>query len=611
MAGEPGSPVDSLPDPNLVSPQLTVRAIGTGMLLGALLTPCNIYSGLKIGWSFNMSVAAALLSYALWKTLEQATGAQPWGLLENNINQTAASASASIISSGLVAPIPALAILTGQQLPWGLLAVWVLSVSLIGVVVGVGLRQQMILREALPFPAGVATAETVREIYGKGAEALARVHVLLTAGVVAGVVKLVSELLVQIPRLGPPLSVPSKGALKAAGVPSVSLHNLGFVLDPSLLMLGFGAIIGIHAGASLLLGAVVAWGVIGPWGLTAGWVEPGPAGPDRFWFGSMVKWLLWPGVTMMVTASLASVAFSLPSMVLGKSNPRGTADQTAAPFSDEVPRRWFLLGLLGALVFAVITQASFFNISILVAIFAVLLTFVLAIVAARVSGETGITPIGALGKVTQLTFGVLVPGQTAANLMTANVTGGAAGQCADLLHDLKAGLILGASPRLQAIAQVFGVLTGSLVGSAVYLVLIPDPKGMLLTKEWPAPAVATWKAVAEVLQQGFGALPPNTVTAMVIAALVGLGLVILEKTLPTRAVKWVPSAPAMGLAFVVPAWNSLSLFLGAFAGFVLFRVARTWTDRFLLAGASGLVAGEGLAGVAAILGKLLFSDGEG
>ena len=35
------------------------------------------------------------------------------------------------------------------------------------------------------------------------------------------------------------------------------------------------------------------------------------------------------------------------------------------------------------------------------ATFSVLLTFLLAIVAARVSGETGITPVGAMGKVTQ------------------------------------------------------------------------------------------------------------------------------------------------------------------------------------------------------------------
>ena len=49
--------MDALP-----RPELTVRAVATGMLLGAALTPCNVYSGLKIGWSFNMSIAAGLLA---------------------------------------------------------------------------------------------------------------------------------------------------------------------------------------------------------------------------------------------------------------------------------------------------------------------------------------------------------------------------------------------------------------------------------------------------------------------------------------------------------------------------------------------------------------------
>ena len=108
------------------------------MLLGGLLVPCNVYTGLKIGWSFNMSITAALLSLAFWKTAERTLGTSPWGLYENNINQTAASAGASIVSAGLVAPIPALAILTGNQLPWHILAVWTFCVSILGVMVAVG-----------------------------------------------------------------------------------------------------------------------------------------------------------------------------------------------------------------------------------------------------------------------------------------------------------------------------------------------------------------------------------------------------------------------------------------------------------------------------------------
>jgi uncharacterized oligopeptide transporter (OPT) family protein len=46
----------------LTEQNLTLRAIASGMLIGALLTPCNIYSGLKIGWSFNISIIALLLS---------------------------------------------------------------------------------------------------------------------------------------------------------------------------------------------------------------------------------------------------------------------------------------------------------------------------------------------------------------------------------------------------------------------------------------------------------------------------------------------------------------------------------------------------------------------
>ena len=45
----------------------TFRAIATGIVIGVLLTPCNVYSGLKIGWSFNMSITAGLLSFAFWR----------------------------------------------------------------------------------------------------------------------------------------------------------------------------------------------------------------------------------------------------------------------------------------------------------------------------------------------------------------------------------------------------------------------------------------------------------------------------------------------------------------------------------------------------------------
>lgn len=570
-------------------PQLTLRALVTGMVIGGVLAPCNIYTGLKIGWSFNMSIAAALIGLALWRLME-VFGVRRFGLMENTINQTAASAAAAIVSSGLAAPIPALALVNGTQLSWAWLACWLFVVSFLGVMVAVGLRRQMLLRSGLPFPAGMATAQTLREIYSHGAEATARVRVLFASLTLAAALKLGQEFMFTVSRWSPTLTLPGRSA---------SLHNLGFALDPSLLMIGFGAIVGLKVGLSLLLGALIAWGWIGPWTIARGWTEPGA--PEAVWFGPMVEWLLWPGVALMVSASLTTVVAAGWHRHRRREPLAGI--ETAAAIG-EVPAAWFRSGAVIAGLISVVAQMALFGIALYAAVIATLLAFGLAIVAARVAGETGITPIGATGKVTQVSFAVITPGNISNNLMAANVTGGATDQCADLLHDLKAGMLLGAAPRFQAIAQLFGVATGALVGSAAYLLLIPDPHSMLLTPEWPAPAVATWKAVAEVLQGGAGSLPPGSVPALIVAAITGVALALIAELVPTWG-RWMPSGSAMGLAFVIPAWNSVSLFLGALIGAALSRLAPHWAARFLLAIAAGLVAGESLAGIAAAASRLL------
>jgi hypothetical protein len=67
----------------------------------------------------------------------------------------------------------------------------------------------------------------------------------------------------------------------------------------------------------------------------------------------------------------------------------------------------------------VIAQVMIFDIHWLVATLAVPIAFLLAMVASRVVGETGIPPIGAIGKVSQLSTGIIAPGETTANLIAA------------------------------------------------------------------------------------------------------------------------------------------------------------------------------------------------
>ncbi len=558
------------------SPQLTWKSITTGMALGGTLSICNLYTGLKIGWGLNMSITGILLAFAFWHVVSKASGRRVsmMGQLENNVNQSAVSAGGAVTSAGLVSAIPALTLLDGVTLSWWQLSLWMCTVCFVGIAVAMGLRTQMIIRDQLPFPGGVSCAQTLKEIYATGSEAMQRVAMLGSAAVVGGLVK-VAEILKWTKRTDMGLTVNGSSA---------SVYSVA--LDPTLLMVAVGGLVGLRTCVSLMIGAIGGWIVLGSWIVDTG-RSPAQRGP-------IGEWILWPGVTLMVVASLVSFSFSIPS-ILRAFRPSG--DRTGGGGdTGEVSRHWFFVSLVAALVLAVALQSWFFGISWWAAIAAVILSFALAVVASRVSGETNVTPVGAMGKVTQLAFAVLMPKSVAANLMSASVTAGAASQCADLMHDLKCGYILGGVARKQVVGQILGSVAGALVGSAFYLILVPDPQTMLLTTEWPAPAVAQWKAVAEVFRDGFDALPPGTLTAMKIAAIAGVVLPVLAKVLPAKAALFVPSAAAIGLAFVIPFSNSLSMFIGGLIAGGLTWAFPVWSARFLVTVCAGVVAGESLVG---------------
>jgi len=561
--------------------ELTLRALITGLLLGAALTPCNVYAGLKIGWSFNMSIIALLLGFGFWRSLSATAGTAPWSRKESNISQTAASSAASIISGGLVAPIPAHALITGQSLTLVPMMAWVFSVSFLGIWVAWYLRPLLVERSALRFPAGMATLETLNDVFGHGREALRRIAVLSAAALASAGLKAIDAFVTILPKWAP----------------TPWLGQFTFSLEPSLLLLGFGGIIGLRVGLSLLAGALLAWGVLAPWLLDTARVVP-PADASASLFGPLVEWLLWPGVSLMVCASLTS--FLLNGIAAWRSRSTAGGDTAPAGWLAGASGTGPVLGLAIASGLTVVLQTTLFDISVFMAVLAVPFAMLLATVAARVVGDTGIPPIGAIGKVSQLGFGVLAPGQAVTNLMTANVAGGAAGQCADLLNDFRTGHGIGAHPGRQVIAQCVGVLTGSLVGVVVYLALIPDP-AMLLTEQWPAPAVATWKAVAETLAVGLAAVPAAARMAMVLGALAGVAIALAEALLPEGRRHHVPSPVALGLAFVIPASVSVMMCLGAVMVALLSRWRPALASRYAITASAGLIAGESLMGVAAAL----------
>jgi uncharacterized oligopeptide transporter (OPT) family protein len=185
------------------------------------------------------------------------------------------------------------------------------------------------------------------------------------------------------------------------------------------------------------------------------------------------------------------------------------------------------------------------------------------------------------------------------NLMTANISAGATSHAGDLLTDLKSGYLLGANPRRQFIAQFFGVLAGSLVVVPVYFILVPSPD-MLGTEKWPAPAALVWRGVAELLSKGVGSLPPSARAGLVIGALLGIIIPLIEMRFP-RQKKYIPSATGLGLAFTINGYNSVSFFTGACLALWLAKSRPRMSEKYTVPVASGIIAGESLMGVAIAL----------
>jgi len=200
----------------------------------------------------------------------------------------------------------------------------------------------------------------------------------------------------------------------------------------------------------------------------------------------------------------------------------------------------------------------------------------------------------------QLTYGVLIPQSMTANLMTAGITAGAALSSADLLNDLKSGYLLGANPRRQFIAQFSGIFTGTIASVLGFYVLAPDATSLIgeagRDPKFAAPGAQQWRAVAEVFKYGFASLHPMARTCIMWGLAIGVVLALVEALLP-RYRKWLPSASGIGLGLILPFFNPLAMFTGALMAWAFEKISKRASDRYMIAIASGLIAGESIMGV--------------
>lgn len=580
------------------TPQLTLRAVVMGMLLGGFMSLSNLYVGLKTGWGLGVAITACILSFAIWTTLRKLF--PKWTksdmtILESNVMQSTASSAGYSTGGTMVSAISAYVIVTGGHMHWAVLTAWTFFLAILGVSMTIPMKRQMINIEQLRFPSGVAAATTLQSLHNKGDEAMRQARSLFTAGGIGMVVAWFRDAMSIITPKFSLQSVYNIPWLNVSGIPALKYT---FGIEGSLLMVAAGAIMGFHVAWSLLLGAIINFGFLAPYMYKIGAIHD-------LGYRGIVSWSMWAGAAIMVASGIVSFSMQGKTMVRAftsfakKKNPGETTDENPMD-KIEVPNSWFLWGVLVSGIACVAILKIVYNTHIWMGILAVLMTFVLALVACRATGETDTTPIGAMGKITQLTYGIIAPGNMVTNLMTAGVTAGAAGSSADLLTNLKCGYLLGANPRKQFLAQFFGVFAGTAIIVPAFYLIVPTAK-VLGSDQFPAPGAQVWAGVAKMLSNGFASLHPTAQAGLFIGLLIGAAIPLLEKFMPKKAKPFIPSAMGLGLALVIPAWNSISMFIGALIAFV---VAKKWPktdDAYTVPVASGLIAGESLMGVAIAL----------
>ena len=576
--------------------QLTWRAVLMGSVLGAVLSLTNLYIGLKSGWGMGVAITACILSYAIWTTFVRIGLAKvPMTILENNCMQSCASSAGYSTGGTLVSAFAAFIMLNGHALPLPLTFAWVFFLAVLGVTMAIPMKKQMINIEQLRFPSGVAAAETLRALHSHGAKGMRAAKALGIAGAIAAIDNFIHDGFAVIPKLAAFSSdtLCTKFSAFLFG-PTWVGRTVMFSWEP--IFIASGAIMGMRVCISILIGSFACWMLYVPALQNIGLIKTTGG------FRECVQWTLWPGVSCMVFASLLNFILqwriSLRAFLdLGKIFSRKSKFPTEME-AIETPMSWFAVGQFISLVALALLAHASFGMPYWQSALAVVLSFALALVACRITGETDTTPIGPLGKVTQLTFGALSPGNMNVNLMAANITAGAAGSSADLLTDLKSGYLLGANPRKQFLAQFAGIFIGTVVSVFAFTLIVDKPE-VIGSDQFPAPAAQTWAAVAQALSKGFEALATAKVWSIAIGGVVGIVFAILPVIFPKQE-KYLPSASGFGLAWIFQWYYGVLFFIGAIISWWFQKKSPAKAEEFTFPVASGVMAGGALMGVAII-----------
>lgn len=625
--------------------ELTLAAVVLGVFQGIILNLAFCYAALKLGFSLGGSTVAAIMGYALLRGVYR-----KGTMVENNINQTIAS-GINTAGTGIVFTVPALFLLnqkwqqdgTGSlEFAWLPLAIAGVAGAILGVVVIIPLRKQMIEMDRLRFPTGVAVTTIIRA----GSTGIDKAKLLAIGFLIAAVWKLITL----SPLLDPPITGPltpdeiagieapfvekvrdryeldesasltsnqqaevtemATGARQEAvvkkrgwGILHEELYFGCNIIPPqfapvlylSLMNLAAGMLAG-RGGLPFFAGGLLSWWVIAPWAVYRGWVAPELVemygGVDWAVYLKMLRPL---GIGTLVGGALMGVVMAFPAI---KSALRSlaTAARTAGAGSkvggDELSLKTLIGGTLLSLVLffvaSIMTEGVTVAQAILSSVVGTVWLGLAALIVAQATGMTDISPMSGMALISVTLMMVLLNGNIAASMVVGVAVCVAIGQGADMMQDLKTGFMIGARPVRQQVVQFAVTWLGALVALGAVYALWSGGEGGTggfgPGTSLPAPQGGALMGIIDAVKSGNVPVDKYLMGALVggclgAAPMPGLGVLV-------------------GLAMYLPFSITLGYGLGCLCQMAIQKVKGVeFCEHKLVPLCAGLIVGEALTGM--------------
>ncbi len=569
-----------------VTPELTVTSIIVGMLLAVIFGAANAYLGLKVGMTVSASIPSAVIAMGIIKMILRKNSA-----LEVNMVQTIGSSGESL-AAGAIFTLPALFIWASEGImdKPGIVEITLIAVigGLLGILFMVPLRNALIVKEhgVLPYPEGTACAEVI--LAGEKGGASAKT---VFAGM--GFAALFKFIIDGLKLVAGEIAVTFKGF---AG-------TIGTQIYPAVMSVGY--ICGPRISSFMFSGGVLSWLVLIPLIVFFG----GEAVQTPFVgggaYGIWSKYIKYIGAGALVAGGFISLIKTMPLIVKTFAEAiKGISLKADASGKRTEKDMNFLFVILGVLILTLIIWiVDIIPVPFVGAIIIVIFGFFFATVSSRMVGLVGSSnnPVSGMTIATVLVAAVILkatgmigPKGMISAIAIASIVCIVTAIAGDTSQDLKTGYLLGATPVKQQIGEIVGVISSALaIGGTLYLL---DAAWGFGSAGLEAPQASMMKMIIEGVMDG------NLPWALILS---GMFIAVVVELLR------IPVLP-FAIGVYLPIQLNACIMVGGIVRLFFDRIKdterkETAINRGILF-SSGMIAGEGLVGIALALFVVLGLD---